>query len=369
MKQINSVVKLSVLFFVILSMIRCVSAQSATEEILQRYSESAKRLRTLHAKATVFFDENRVFRQYYECVLDLSQKKYLHIQSDSPELVASRSTYYREGFADVTSYLAVTLGQEQEDDIRLSGLKEFSPIHWNIFFSQTPFAAPLHFHELIGIPESIYSFMESISLNVKTEKEEGNEYVVLFAEVRECRLDVWIDSQKDFAVKKFLFSSKKDNDLANGVKTYFYIVNEFGASEELYFPRSITIGQTFYERELTLVIPGYAEPEKRITPSRTTTKEIDFYSVEVNPKLTDDSFRFRTTPPNYTLVHILDQPQIDHVWLDGKIIPLTDELALARARGHAFVPGVREPRFWMLALGIGMILFACGRIVYKHFNR
>ena len=90
----------------------------------------------------------------------------------------------------------------------------------------------------------------------------------------------------------------------------------------------------------------------------------------VERRYTDKDFKIKKTIPNYTEVFTQDAIQIKHIWLDGRIVPLTDELALAlaRARGHGFIPGVREPRFWMMALGIVMILFALGRMAYKYFK-
>ncbi|MDR1492617.1 MAG: hypothetical protein LBT05_07840 [Planctomycetaceae bacterium] len=56
-----------------------------------------------------------------------------------------------------------------------------------------------------------------------------------------------------------------------------------------------------------------------------------------------------------------DAPQIQYVWMDGKIVVKTDEVVLAIARGgRKFIQGPDEPRFWMIALGIIMILVGGG---------
>ena len=368
--QINEVTWLSALLLVVQLLSQCKSAQvvqDTAQEVLQRYSESARHLRTLHAKATVFFGENREFQQHYECVVDVQQKKFLQIQSDSSELAPDRSTYYRESVADIASCLTLTLGQDKENEIQLSGFDEFSSTSWNVYFSQTHFAAPLHFHELIGIAEPMYSFMESIPSNIRTEKENGSEYVVLLAETKGCLIEVWLDRQKDFAVKKFLFRSEKDNDLARGVKMYSYEVNEFGLKKDFYFPLKVSTELASHKREQNILIPGHSEPEKRMYPERIIKKEIHFSDVEVNPKLSENSFCFRITPPNYTSVLVLDKPQIGYVWLDGKVVPLTNGVALANARGHGFIPGRNEPRFWMMALGIIFILAGLGKMLYNYF--
>lgn len=71
--------------------------------------------------------------------------------------------------------------------------------------------------------------------------------------------------------------------------------------------------------------------------------------------------------PNYTEVSMQDAPQIEYVWLNGEIVPLTDEIALARIRGHGFIPGVREPRFWLITAGIILITLALGLKIKEFF--
>jgi hypothetical protein len=59
--------------------------------------------------------------------------------------------------------------------------------------------------------------------------------------------------------------------------------------------------------------------------------------------------------------------------MDGKIVPKTDEIALAIARGdYKFIPGPNEPRFWFIALGLILIFLGGGLKLYdmiKEINR
>jgi hypothetical protein len=73
--------------------------------------------------------------------------------------------------------------------------------------------------------------------------------------------------------------------------------------------------------------------------------------------------------PNYTSVSMQDVLQIDYIWMDGKIVPLTDELAISRIRGHGFMPGVRESRFWMMIFGIILLVLAIIGQIWKYLNR
>ena len=64
----------------------------------------------------------------------------------------------------------------------------------------------------------------------------------------------------------------------------------------------------------------------------------------------------------------MDAQQIQYVWFDGKIVPRTDEVMLAIARGnHKFMPGPDSPRFWLMAVGIIMIVVALGKKLYDIF--
>jgi hypothetical protein len=56
-----------------------------------------------------------------------------------------------------------------------------------------------------------------------------------------------------------------------------------------------------------------------------------------------------------------DAPQIEYVWMDGKPVVKTDEIALRIARGdYGFMPGPQNPRFWFMALGIFLFLLGGG---------
>jgi len=60
---------------------------------------------------------------------------------------------------------------------------------------------------------------------------------------------------------------------------------------------------------------------------------------------------------------------IQHMGLDGKIVPKTDENMLKLLRRHGFVPGPDSPRFWFISIGIVLILIGGGRLAYKYFKR
>jgi hypothetical protein len=107
--------------------------------------------------------------------------------------------------------------------------------------------------------------------------------------------------------------------------------------------------------------PQNVSPDK--IGKRTTKSDITFSKVVFNKNFRDQDFEIGRLIkiPNGTPVSMNDAPQIEYVWMDGEIVPKTDEVALAIARGgHKFIPGPQEPRFWLIALGIIMMLLGGG---------
>jgi hypothetical protein len=110
---------------------------------------------------------------------------------------------------------------------------------------------------------------------------------------------------------------------------------------------------TYYDYSDSQVVPN-----QKVLKGKGTTK-IDNITItdNSNPK----PFSFKTKIPNGTKVILFDAQQIEHVWMDGKIVPKTDEIALAIARGdYKFIPGPNEPRFWFIALGLILIFLSVG---------
>jgi len=95
-------------------------------------------------------------------------------------------------------------------------------------------------------------------------------------------------------------------------------------------------------------------------------------NVDIDVSFSDPDFEisFITEIPNGTPVFMKDAPHIEHIWLDGKVVPRTDEAMLAIARAnHKFMPGPDEPRFWLLVISIIMILAGGGKLMYDHFKK
>ena len=119
-------------------------------------------------------------------------------------------------------------------------------------------------------------------------------------------------------------------------------------------------------------ISGLVFPTKFVVTSQMPLGEVTYeYSLSdicFNP-LSEEDFRFSLMLPDWTAVYMMDAPQIQYIWLDGRAVVLTDELALDRARGHGFIPGPAEPRFWLVTIGILLILVGGGKLLYDHVKK
>ncbi|GHT27467.1 hypothetical protein FACS18942_06850 [Planctomycetales bacterium] len=130
---------------------------------------------------------------------------------------------------------------------------------------------------------------------------------------------------------------------------------------------------THYTEEIKIE-PGVVElyGQKVKTYGNQWKQEIYLKDISVNNELTDKEFEFTFIFPDYTEVYMQDAPYIKYIWLDGKVEPLTDELAISIAQGgHKFIPAPNESRFWMIAAGLIMIVIALAgkrRKYYKNKN-
>jgi hypothetical protein len=119
-------------------------------------------------------------------------------------------------------------------------------------------------------------------------------------------------------------------------------------------------------------INGVVFPTKIVVTIQTSSNKVtyEYLLSDVSfSTLSEKDFQFSLSLPNGTSVYMQDAPQIQHVWLDGKIVPRTDEAMLAIVRGgNKFMPGPESPRFWFLTISILLILICGGKLAYEHFT-
>jgi hypothetical protein len=147
-----------------------------------------------------------------------------------------------------------------------------------------------------------------------------------------------------------------------------YDVTEFQTVDKFVFPHEIV---------MTTEMPVSSQPISPFSSSladnsmptaiyrslHKTKSDIVVSRLQLDKRFKDSDFEVGRLVkiPNGTPVSMQDVPQIKYVWFNGKVVPQTDEIALAIARGdYGFMPGPQNPRFWFMALGLGLLLLGGG---------
>ncbi|MDO4588197.1 MAG: hypothetical protein Q4C95_13055, partial [Planctomycetia bacterium] len=106
---------------------------------------------------------------------------------------------------------------------------------------------------------------------------------------------------------------------------------------------------------------NYIIEMKPRTHGPTQTLITNLSEVVLNQSFKDSDFSLKTQISNGNRVVMDDRPQIEYIWMDGEIVLKTDERMLAIARqGHKFIPGKEEPRFWLIIVGVLLVLIGGG---------
>ncbi len=134
----------------------------------------------------------------------------------------------------------------------------------------------------------------------------------------------------------------------------FFEMSQFEQVENTFFPRQLKFGLI---REAGTVDVGGQD----VVYHGGSVEDIyEFKNIVLN-RVKPEDFESSFSVPDGTRVFVLDVPQIEYIWKGGKILPKTDELMLEIARGdHTFMPYPNESRFWLIALGVLMILVGGG---------
>ncbi|MDR1384104.1 MAG: hypothetical protein LBJ67_09700 [Planctomycetaceae bacterium] len=176
-------------------------------------------------------------------------------------------------------------------------------------------------------------------------------------------LEIFILPEQDYVVKMLKYED--GNTPIGGIKSLTYLVDEIQKNNEVFFPKTITI--------LREIQGGKGERDGIVfsVTGAEFNEEVKIEKIMRNRKFRDSDFI--PSVPDNTPVVMLDDQQIKYVWLKGKLELLTDEVALRIARGdHQFIPRPKELRFWLIALGLIMIIIGFGlklRSMLKENNK
>jgi hypothetical protein len=197
------------------------------------------------------------------------------------------------------------------------------------------------------ILHDIHDSFQKMNLNVDQQQWQGRHVYRLIGVDEKVRYELWLDPTLQFMpVRISLYDTETERNDVNYF-TFDFVIESFSKLKSIPLPQKYSIkietAHQWYEKNVLKSIPS----------KETIQGEISVTSV--GHSFSEKDFKITMPIPNYTEVSMQDALQIQYVWLDGEIVPLTDEIALARIRGHGFMPGVREPRFWLIAAGVGLI--------------
>jgi hypothetical protein len=198
------------------------------------------------------------------------------------------------------------------------------------------------------LPDILEKLTGIISKKQTLDEENG----ILFQWTQDKRfLEIFILPEKNYLIKTFKYEDA--NIPLGGIKSYIYRVKEIQKNNDAISPKIITI-----QRELQ---GGKGKRDGLVfsIQGQKYDEEIVIDKINYKPKFHNSDFV--SSIHDGTQIYMQDAPQIQYVWMDGKPVLKTDEVALAIARGgHKFIPEPDEPRFWMMALGIIMMLVGGG---------
>jgi hypothetical protein len=145
-----------------------------------------------------------------------------------------------------------------------------------------------------------------------------------------------------------------------------YKIERFGQVSGMFFPEVVSLKQVLQAAVVKYKRPSGEVEEKY--PQRTSISTSTLSNVKINPTFSDKDFQISVPIPDFTKVSMQDARQIQYVWVDGEVKPLTDKLAEERLRGVKFIPGTAEPRFWMMFVGTLMVVLALIGLIRNYFR-
>jgi hypothetical protein len=192
----------------------------------------------------------------------------------------------------------------------------------------------------------IPAFLRSIRITATKDNKNGTELILLSGQKGDMTIKVWLDPAQNFLMR-FLEIHQSNTSKTDEMIEKTIVLDKFIDVKGVKVP-------TFYENSSSQV-----NVNNKGSLNDKYSIKLDHITIENHSK--PKPFSFKTKIPDGTKVVLFDAQQIQYVWMDGKIVVKTDEVALAIARGgHKFIPGPDQPRFWMMALGIIMMLVGGG---------
>lgn len=202
------------------------------------------------------------------------------------------------------------------------------------------------------------------------EKKQNNEtFHTLCLELESGRLYITFRSSFKSCPQTIKFVAYPDKLFLYDYKEYIYNVESVREFDDFVLPEKIAIS-------CEKAVPK-GDNAKRLYNEHTdalqkATYRLAIDDVLLNNKKIEKHFKLGVVSsiPDGVSVQSRNDPQNEDIWMDGEVVPKTDErmLAIARQHRHKFFPGPNEPRFWLITIGLLLILAAGGIQIRRHLK-
>jgi hypothetical protein len=206
---------------------------------------------------------------------------------------------------------------------------------------------------------SIFDLLREVPKDsLKVSVTENNLYTI-HGESDRYRINLAVFPDKEFVIGGYLVEVRQI--VPDILKFMEYSASNFERIDGFFFPRNFSFIKKS-DRSPQPVRPGEISNNGQATlKERVSCSTSKVLNASINKHLTDKNFSFQTKKLNGTRVLVKEVPQIEYIWVDGKIEPKTNELMLRIAQGdHKFIPGTDEPRFWFMLIGFLFLAAGCG---------
>jgi len=200
----------------------------------------------------------------------------------------------------------------------------------------------LNLIEFFRSPETVVSYKKIDDVEVTTLKRETKTHTI----------ELSLAPELGWSIKQIIINYV--NGDAHGITKRQFDASRFEKREGVFLPNELTVKRT------------HSNPDRELL-------DLSWYLKDFRTKQDGDlGFgKALSEVPDHSTVTIQDALHLSPTRTieEGKIVIVMDEIALRNARGHKFMPGPNEPRFWLLSIGIILLLVSGGKLIYDHFKK
>jgi len=245
--------------------------------------------------------------------------------------------------------------------------------------------------------KSLHGLLSTMNLSVETEidMDSQNEVVLLKGKNNEAELSIWFIHKDYYVPVRILFEHTLPIDDNTKLICGDYLFRDFQMVEGILYPHEITTteitvhGVSIRNQDGIVQFVPYNEFLKlqklqanngpapkdfseygvgaKIsddTPTISISSKCILSNVKLKQKFTLKDFAITTPIDEESPIHVKNAPHLQYVWRDGKPVPLFDQ-SLLSSRGLKFFGSPASPRFWMILIGIILIV---GTLSHKTYT-